>query len=110
MPNKNTETSLIALILLASVSFSAASEILRDPTRPYTAREAITVAPPRFNVNAIIVSDERRIAIVNGKRVAVGGQVNGATVISIEKTELVLDVDGQEVTLGLRSGSTRDED
>jgi len=102
--------ALIALIVLAGVSFSAAGESLRDPTRPYSARQAIAAVPPRFDVNAIIVSDERRIAIVNGKRVGVGGQVDSATVISIEKTELVLDVDGQKVTLRLHNGSTRNED
>jgi len=113
VPEQRSSTSLIALIaliVLAGLSFSAAGESLRDPTRPYSAREAIAAAAPRFDVNAIIVSDERRIAIVNGKRVGVGGQVDSATVVSIEKTELVLDVGGQKVTLGLRDGSTRNED
>ena len=109
MPESRVVLALIGL-LLTGAGVDAASEVLRDPTRPYTGSEVIAAAPPRFAVNAIIVSDARRIAIVNGKRVAIGGQVNGATVIAIEKTELVLDVDGRKIRLGLHGGMPRNED
>jgi len=99
-------TVCTALTLLAIGATGLASEALRDPTRPYTARQALAASAPRYKVNAIIVSDERRIAIINGKRIGVGGRVNGATVVSIAKRELTLDVDGQELTLRLNSGGS----
>jgi hypothetical protein len=92
------------MMLAIAAHSSAAGELFRDPTRPYTARQAAAATQPVFKVNAIIVSAERRIAILNGKRVAVGDTVNGATVKSIGKAELILDVDGLEMKLGLNSG------
>ena len=59
-------------------------------------------AAPRFTVNAIIVSSERKVAIVNGHRVAVGDSVEGATVVSIEKKALVLDQGGKRITVELK--------
>jgi len=107
VPNGRVSIVCSTLALLAISATGFAGEALRDPTRPYTAREALAASAPRYKVNAIIVSDERRIAIINGKRIGVGGRVNGATVISIEKRELKLDVDGQEITLRLNSGGSR---
>ena len=90
----------LAAVLLAG--HAGADDRLRDPTRPYTAGPGNTAAPaPRFRVNAIIVSDDRRIAIVNGRRVGVGDHVNGATVREITKTELQIEIDGQVRTLTL---------
>jgi len=95
------------VLLLVSMSSDAVAEVLRDPTRPYTAPELFQQAQPVFKVNAIIVSSKRQIAIINGKRVGVGEQINGATVISIEKRELVLDVGGRKIVLQLNNGGMR---
>ena len=92
----------LALIGLALASGPGlAEEPLRDPTRPYTAAEHRAASPPRFVVTAIIVSDDRRVAIVNGRRVGVGSPLAGATVIAIEKDQLVLELDGKRVIAGL---------
>ena len=107
MRSECTSTMVAALVLLTASGSSLANEALRDPTRPYTVVRAIEAPPPRFRVNAIIVSDARRIAIVNGKRVGVGGTVDGATVVAIAKGNLVLEVDGKEMTLTLNSRSSR---
>lgn len=106
MRNGPAMTVCAALALLAVSATGHASEALRDPTRPYTARQAHAASAPRYKVNAIIVSDERRIAIINGKRIGVGGRVNGATVVSIAKRELILEVNGQELTLRLNGGGS----
>jgi len=58
-----------------------------------------------FRVNAIIVSDERRIAIVNGRRVGVGDVIGDATVVSISKAEVILDVDGKAQSLRVNTGA-----
>jgi hypothetical protein len=93
------------LIVVANLCLGA--EFMRDPTRPYTARELSATTAPRFVVNAIIISPERRVAIVNGRRVSVGDSVGNATVIAIEKEEMVLELDGKRITTGLHDGASR---
>jgi hypothetical protein len=102
-----SKLSIITLLLTFVASVCVGDEILRDPTRPYTAAERRAVAAPRFVVNAIIVSPERRVAILNGRRVGVGATVDNATVISIEKDELILEIGGKRQTVSLRNGTSR---
>jgi hypothetical protein len=99
--------AIVVLMLTCVASMSLADGFLRDPTRPYKASESFTAASPRFAVNAIIVSADRRVAIVNGRRVGVGGSVDGAKVISIEKGQLVLEKNGKRITAGLNDGAPR---
>lgn len=102
-------TWLVALMLLVAMTsgVARAEEPLRDPTRPYTAAERVRTAAPRYVVHAIIVSAERRVAIVNGRRVAVGGSIAGATVVAIEKDQLILDLGGKRITAALNDGASR---
>ena len=94
-------TYLLVLGLTLTSGPGLADERLRDPTRPYTAAEQRASTAPRFVVNAIIVSDDRRVAIVNGRRVGVGSSLRGATVIAIEKDQLILEINGKRVIAGL---------
>ncbi|MCP5091675.1 MAG: general secretion pathway protein GspB [Gammaproteobacteria bacterium] len=93
------------LIVVANLCLGA--EFMSDPTRPYTARELSAATTSRFVVNAIIISPERRVAIVNGRRVSVGDSVGNATVIAIEKEKMVLELDGKRITTGLHDGASR---
>jgi hypothetical protein len=96
------------MLLLTSISgLSLADELLRDPTRPYVPHALGISDAPRYAVNAIIVSSKRRVAIVNGRRVGVGGSVEGATVIAIEKDHLILEKDGERITAGLNERPSR---
>lgn len=106
---RETLKNLVATILLAgcTVGSAFADGLLRDPTRPYTATERKAAAAPRYIVSAIIVSSDRRVAIVNGQRVSVGGSVDNATVVSIEKQKLVLETNGKQMTIGLADGTAR---
>ena len=63
-----------------------------DPTRPpgyplATARGKSMTAPV-WNVSAIRIASKQKTAVVNGRTVAVGNRVNGATVIDIEPSEV----------------------
>lgn len=104
-----TLKNLVAIVLLAGCTFGSAfaDGLLRDPTRPYSATERRAAAAPRFIVSAIIVSNDRRVAIVNGQRVGVGGSVDNATVVSIEKQKLVLETNGKQMTIGLHDKTAR---
>jgi hypothetical protein len=105
---KRVANLAISVMLLSGVpGMSSGDEILRDPTRPYAASEGGVAAAPRFLVNAIIVSSERRVAIVNGQRVVIGESVHGATVVAIEKDQLTLEKDGERITARLSHGAPR---
>ena len=102
----------VSAVLLFGPLLTDGAEALRDPTRPYA---AAPVAEPtearakvtRFSVTAILVSQKRRVAIVNGKRVSEGDQVDGATVVKILADRLRLDLDGKEFTTRLPPDALR---
>ena len=104
----------VSAVLLFGPLLTDGAEALRDPTRPYAAApvaeptEARAIAKvTRFSVTAILVSKKRRVAIVNGKRVSEGDQVDGATVVKILADRLRLDLDGKEFTTRLPPDALR---
>ena len=107
MRERTRNLTIVVLMLTSVASIALGDEFLRDPTRPFEASETYAAASQRYAVNAIIVSADRRVAIVNGRRVGVGGSIDGATVISIEKNQLVLEKNGKRITAGLNNGAPR---
>ena len=105
MPRRSATTFPALLVALAGTCSVAVADIASDPMRPDTLRSVSVTAPARYRVNAIIVSDERRIAIVNGRRVGVGDAIGEATVVSISKAEVILDVDGSRQSLRVNKGA-----
>ena len=92
-----------AFLLFGLISMVSAEE-LRDPTRPHTSQPGRTVeGVPSFSVNAIFVSDDRRLAIINGERVQVGDVVSGARVVSIQKEQVTLSASGKQFTARLKT-------
>lgn len=105
-------TSLLlgAGLMLASTTVTAAddseTESLRveDPMQPSWLRKRATKqAQPetrtRFTVDTIVVSPDRRVAVINGRSVGVGNTINGARVLEIEPDRVTLDVDGTKLTI-----------
>ena len=92
---------------LAAGSIAAAAD-LRDPTRPDTAVAPTANAPAtRFVVSAIFVSDERRVAIVNGKMVTAGDRIGGATVRAIDAHSVTLRYQNKTIHARLLSTKVR---
>lgn len=106
MPNRPWILTVASFLLFAP-PFSDGAEVLRDPTRPYSAQPLTPVRAAPFSVTAIFVSNERRVAVVNGKRVVEGDQIAGATVIEILADGLRLDLNGKVITARLASGGLR---
>lgn len=104
MPESTTIALLLIAGLLGAVHVHAANPGA-DPMRPDTLRSVSNPQAAQFRVNAVIVSDERRIAIVNGNRVRVGDSINQATIIAITKGEVVIDVNGIKQTLRVNKGA-----
>ncbi len=85
---------MIAGLLLVGVS-AASAETLRDPTQPPDAGSALAdllaaeLPPPR--VSSILISANRRHAVIDGDRVQVGDLLPEGEVVAIEPTEVRLD-------------------
>ena len=97
--------SIFAVSALLSIAplVVDAQEVLRDPTRPYSARAVTSPtgggkAVSTYKVTAIFTSDMRRVAVVNGQRVIEGDRVDGATVVEILADSLRLNLGGKVIT------------
>lgn len=75
----------------------------RDPMQPYArgAAGAAAVAGPRFMLTAVLISSERRVAIVNGKPYQSGENVDGAEIVRIESSAVHLREHGAEIVVPL---------
>lgn len=91
---------LIPLVLLAALAASPAEAQLPDPTAP-PQRAGSAEAPPAVVLTAIRSSGPQRVAILGGQAVAVGGHYQGARVVRIDETEVVLRRGGETVVLKL---------
>ena len=98
--------SVSAILLLGPLQTDGA-ELLRDPTRPYSARAVVPSSVGSFVVSAIFVSKDRRVAIVNGQRVIEGDQIDGATVIEILADSLRINFHGKEISTRLLPAGLR---
>lgn len=94
----------LALALLASL---AAAEPL-DPTRPPPDVAAGRTTPPdaaaarvqtAWRLDSTLVSDFRKVAVINGQRVTEGMRLGGARVARISRHEVLLIADGREIYL-----------
>ena len=95
------------LVLLGSASIAhATAEPLRDPTRPPqpaagTAATASAAAPRQARLEAVLLSSERAIAIIDGRAKCVGDWVGAARIAAIDHDAVHLIRDGQHFTLRL---------
>jgi MSHA biogenesis protein MshK len=102
---------LLCVALGAVLAVPLAAMDLADPTRPPDSLRA--VAPPAseepgaLRLRSILVSPERRVAVISGRRVQVGDRIGGADVVSISSTTVQLRGPGGRVTLSLWAGRVR---
>lgn len=100
MSHGRTGRLLLALLL----ALPASAVALTDPTRPWSAG---TYGQPSgsdnagWNLDSVLVSSSRRVAIINGRDVSEGERVGNARVISIRRNSVVLQENGKQFRLGL---------
>lgn len=73
----------------------AKAEVFRDPTRPPNVRPVAPdketgITPSGLQLQAIIISENRRSAIIGNRSVHMGDSIGGAKLISINESEVVL--------------------
>lgn len=101
MPNLFSITTLMMFCFL--INAHCIAEQISDPMRPpnldnraYTAQ---SVKRPQWHVTAILVSEGRRLAMVNQRLVSVGATVDGAMIKAIYGDSVELDVSDRKVII-----------
>ena len=73
----------LATLLISLSAHAAATDRLQDPTRPSNAKEIVRQAPQGVRLEAILHSEDRLIAIVNGKIVRAGDRLGDTRIDEI---------------------------
>ncbi|KZY74646.1 hypothetical protein A3742_14040 [Oleiphilus sp. HI0071] len=110
-----SKTKQLALLLVGFIWVACAQanyklpsgEVLQDPTRPLGLPKAQAKAKPEisYRLSYILRAENRNLAIVNGKKVAVGDVVSGAKVVAISSDSVTLSVKGKKRVLAMRMPS-----
>ncbi|MGQ0586740.1 MAG: general secretion pathway protein GspB [Gammaproteobacteria bacterium] len=78
---------------------------LRDPTQPTPLEETAPARPvqsgPRWRLQSTLVADDRRLAVINGRTVAQGERIDGATVQEVRQGGVTLEIEGRRIELRL---------
>lgn len=104
-----TRVGLLCRICLLGVALVggmalAADEEFRDPTRPPdvsapTAQGDQGTVTREWILSSVVVSGERRTAILNGQRIAPGDEIGGATVLEVSTAGVTLKLGTQRFTV-----------
>ena len=99
------KSSLAAFVLLAAAAGSHAQALV-DPTRPPNAIASVDSSsePAGTQLQSVLISQGRRIAVINGEAVSLGGRVGDATVVRISATEVTLKRGDELEVLGMFGG------
>ena len=83
---------LLAVVCMAAASMAVA-QALRDPTRP-PAGSARGIGgrtePSGWILQSVLISPERRYAIINGEIVRIGGSIAGAELVAVAAERVTL--------------------
>lgn len=83
------------LLWLGLCAVAAPAAALQDPTAPPMAQPAGDAAGTAIPLTAIKQVGNRRVAIIGGQEIGVGGRYQGARVLRITDSEVVLRRDGE---------------
>ena len=84
--------ALLAVVCMTLAS-TAVAQALRDPTRPPAARAkgvAGKIEQQGWILQSVLISPERRYAIINDEVVAMGGSIAGAELVAIAEERVTL--------------------
>ena len=86
-------TPILAGLICAVTASTAATQTLRDPTRPpaVSAKGAAgRIEQAGWILQSVLISPERRYAIINGEVVRLGGSIAGAELVAITEGRVTL--------------------
>jgi len=93
----------LALLAGLAAAAGAAAQGLADPTRPPggIAEAAETTAAGGPVLQSVMLSPSRKVAVISGEMVAVGGRYGSSRLVSLTETEAVLKNGGETTVLRL---------
>lgn len=101
--------------LAAGLTLAGAVGATPDPTRPPTPEEirawrdeANGQATATWRLESVLISDRRRVAVINGRTVGVGDTVDQAHVAAIAPGSVRLEANGETVELTLERQASSD--
>ena len=105
---------LAACFLAGGAAQAALGQALSDPTRPpnvssvsATEQGSVESDAPTTVLQSVLLSRGRKLALINGELVALGGRVGDATLANISETEVVLKYPDRVEVLKLLGGIER---
>ncbi len=102
----NRRCAVCIALCLCSAMVNASE--LSDPTRP---SGSITAVEPgavgAWRLNATRITPTQRTAVINGIKVAEGGEIGGARVLRISHAQVQLQTQGEVLTLPLQTAKVK---
>jgi MSHA biogenesis protein MshK len=98
------------LFAIATSIAPAQEPRVQDPMRPPVLVAATGIAPQAvesLRLTGVLVSESRRIAVINGKFYRVGDRVNGDQIIRIEPGSIQLRRGNEQVRISVQSATAR---
>ena len=93
---------IAGLVVATPLWANDALDNLADPTRPSSRGAVVTgVSQGGLLLQSTLVSPRQRVAVINGQRLVVGDQVQGATVTDIQSFQVTLKRAGRDIALRL---------
>ena len=84
---------ILAALICAVTAATGTAQTLRDPTRPPAASAkgaAGRIEQSGWILQSVLISPERRYAIINGEVVALGGSIAGAELVAVAEERVTL--------------------
>jgi MSHA biogenesis protein MshK len=110
------ERLMRALAFLALLAAGPAlAQALTDPTRPPSAAALPTVTDPQEGtgeaaaprLQSVLISPDRKLAMIDGRTIPLGGTLGDATLVQITETQVTLRRGAELTTLQLYPGVVR---
>ncbi len=103
---------LLCLCLIGVGSSAMAERLPADPTQPAAGMFNLLSAKPAvsaYTISSLVTGKKKNTAVVNGQRVEVGDLVDNATVLSISREGVMLDVGNKQqlISLSERKGFSK---
>ena len=94
--------AILAAVFCGGIAAPAFAQQLQDPTRPPAsmgqAADAVAEGPV---LQSVLIGPDRKVAIISGQALRLGERFNGARLVSITDTQVVLRNGGEVQTLKL---------
>lgn len=98
---KRVVAALLLSIFMGSV-IAADYSAMRDPTQPLRFK-AETDGLASLSLHSVLISEDRKFAVINGKQVKEQDVINGARVIKIQPGRVRVNINGKEQELIMRA-------